>query len=47
VRRRCFLGRAMRTLGLFSVLTMAAVAFGTVEVHLKNELRPAHLLPQK
>src|SRR5260370_12691500 len=26
VRRRCFLGRAMRTLGLFSVLTMAAVA---------------------
>jgi hypothetical protein len=28
VRRRCFLGRAMRTLGLFSVLTMAAVVFG-------------------
>ena len=27
MRRRCFLGRAMRTLGLFSVLTMAAVAF--------------------
>src|SRR5260370_39148477 len=27
VGRRCFLGRAMRNLGLFSVLTMAAVAF--------------------
>jgi hypothetical protein len=27
VRRRCSLGRAMRTVGLFSVLTMAAVAF--------------------